>query len=145
MSKIMPVLVLLLIVSGNLANAQCKTFAKKNCLPELGSFTHDGNYHATTLTVGEEAELFKTFYSDIQYRLAVVGAENLPAVEFTVIDANKNILFASKEADYPKTWDFRLESSQQLRFVIKVTSLDVREEIPPAGCVAIMFGFRIKD
>lgn len=123
------------------ANAQCKGFAKKICRAELGSYTHDGNYHAAILVEGEEAELYKTFYSDQEYRVAICGSENLPAVEFKVMDANKNILYSNSEDDYSRTWDFTLESSQQLKLVIKVTTFDQLSDDPASGCVAIMFGF----
>jgi len=142
--RITAILILLVIASGITANGQCKAFARNICLPELGSYVHDGNYHATTLLEGEEAELYKTFYSDMEYRLAVCGDETLPPVEFIVIDANKNILFSNKNSNYVKTWDFRLESSQQLRIVIKVKSSGQQGETPDRGCVALMFGFKIK-
>ncbi len=142
--KITPVLILLIIASGSNVNGQCKAFAKRTCLPELGSYTHDGNYHATVLSEGEEAELYKTFYSDMEYRLSLCGDESLPPVEFTVLDVNRNILFSSKEANNTKTWDFKLQSSQQLRIIIKVPSSGQQSGTPASGCVAIMFGFKIK-
>ncbi len=52
-------------------NGQCKAFAKRTCLPELGFYTHDGNYHATVLSEGEEAELYKTFL--FRYGIPPVG------------------------------------------------------------------------
>ncbi|MCK7536376.1 MAG: hypothetical protein MZV63_38050 [Marinilabiliales bacterium] len=52
-------------------NAQCKAFAKKVAFLNLGAYTHDGNYHAAVLVEGEEAELYKTFYSDMEYRVAI--------------------------------------------------------------------------
>ncbi len=136
---------LLLILSPQNTDAQCKAFARQSCLPSLESFTHDGNYHATTLAAGEEAELYKTFYSGMEYRLAVCGAENLPPVEFRVLDANRNVIYSNKESDYAGTWDFRLESSQQLKIVIKIGSAGAQATTPPSGCVAIMFGFRLKQ
>jgi len=139
-----PILILLIAAWGLSVNGQCKAFAKRTCLPELGSYIHDGNYHATVLSEGEEAELYKTFYSDMEYRLSICGDEALPAVQFTVIDAEKKILFSSKESNNAKTWDFKLESSQQLRLVIKVSSSGQQGGIPATGCVAIMFGFKIK-
>jgi hypothetical protein len=84
-------------------NAQCKAFAKRTCLPELGSYTHDGNYHAALLVEGEEAELFKTFYSDMDYRVAICGEDKLPSVEFKILDANKNVLYSSREANFVRT------------------------------------------
>jgi hypothetical protein len=143
-SRIIPTLALLLVVSTLNVNAQCKAFAKKVCIPELGAYTHDGNYHAAILVEGEEAELYKTFYSDMEYRVSVCGEEKLPQVEFKVLDANKNVLYSNKDAKYAKTWDFKLESSQQLKLVVKVNSFNSAEATPASGCVAIMFGFKIK-
>jgi hypothetical protein len=141
--KIIPVLALILFTSSNNADAQCKAFARKVCLPELGAFTHDGNYHAAVLVEGEEAELYKTFYSDMDYKVAICGEEKLPDIEFTVLDASKNVLYSNKDANYAKTWEFRLESSQQLKLLIKVNSSNKPGDAPSSGCVSIMFGFKI--
>ncbi len=136
--------VILLIAFGGYASAQCKTFAKKECLPNLAGYTHDGNYHAAVLVEGEEAELYKTFYSDMNYRVSIVGDGKLPDIEFRVLDSNKNVLYTNKDKNYASTWDFKLESSQQLKFLIKVPSATRSGQPPSSGCVAIMFGFRLK-
>jgi hypothetical protein len=65
-------------------------------------------------------------------------------VEFKVLDANKNVLYSNKEKDYAKTWDFKLQSSQQLKLVVKVSSFNKPGDTPASGCVAIMFGFKMK-
>lgn len=142
--RIVPVITLLILGISFNAGAQCKAFAKKVCLPELGSYTHDGNYHAAILVEGEEAELYKTFYSDMDYRVAICGEDKIPNVEFRVLDANKNVLYSNKDHDYAKTWDFKLQSSQQLKLVVKVASFNKPGETPASGCVAIMFGFKTK-
>jgi len=142
--KVLPVLAILFAVNALNADAQCKAFAKKVCLPELGSYTHDGNYHAAILVEGEEAELYKTFYSDMEYRVAICGEEKLSDIEFRILDANKNVLYSDKDAKYAKTWDFKLQSSQQLKLVVKVLSSNQPGETPESGCVSIMFGFKIK-
>ncbi len=142
--KIIPILALFILGSSINVNGQCKAFAKKVCLPELGSYTHDGNYHAAVLVEGEEAELYKTFYSDMDYRVAICGEDKLPDVEFKILDSNKNVLYSNKDAGYAKTWDFKLQSSQQLKLVVKVTSFNQSGEVPASGCVAIMFGFKMK-
>lgn len=142
--RIIPVLALFLFATTVNVEAQCKAFAKKVCLPELGTYTHDGNYHAAVLVEGEEAELYKTFYSDMDYRIAVCGEEKLPDIEFRIMDANKNVLYSNKDANYAKTWDFKLQSSQQLKLIIKVTSLNKSGDTPESGCVSIMFGFKMK-
>ena len=142
--RIIPVLALFIIATTVNVEAQCKAFAKQVCLPELGNYTHDGNYHAAILVEGEEAELYKTFYSDMDYRVAICGEEKLPNIEFRILDASKNVLYSNKDSNYARTWDFRLQSSQQLKLVIKVTSFNKPGETPASGCVSIMFGFKVK-
>jgi hypothetical protein len=142
--RIIPVLALFIIATTVNVEAQCKAFAKKVCLPELGTYTHDGNYHAAVLVEGEEAELYKTFYSDMDYRVAICGEDKLPNIEFKILDANKNVLYSNKDANYARVWDFKLQSSQQLKLVIKVNSLNKPGDTPASGCVSIMFGFKVK-
>jgi len=125
-------------------NAQCKNFAKKICLPELGDYIHDGNFNAAVLTEGEEAELYKTFYSNTNYRIAICGSDVLPNVEFRVIDADKNVLYTNKDKGFARTWDFKLEASQQLKIVVKVHPTGKSSEEVASGCVAIMFGLKEK-
>lgn len=139
------ILALFFIAAALTANGQCKAFAKQTCLPELGAYTHDGNYHAARLAEGEEAELFKTFYSEMEYRMVVCGEETLKQVEFTVYDTDNNILFSNKQANYAKAWDFKLEASQQLRILIRANSAGSQGTSPANGCVSIMFGFKIKE
>lgn len=141
-TKFLPVLAIFIFAVSFDTSAQCKAFAKKTVLPGLGSYTHDGNYHAAVLVEGEEAELYKTFYSDMEYRVSVAGDEKIPSVEFTVVDADRNVLFTNRNKD-TGTWDFKLESSQQLRLIVKVPSAGKSTEAPASGCVAIMFGFKI--
>ena len=141
--RTLPILAIFVFAIGGSANAQCKAFAKKECLSELQNYTHDGNYHAAVLVEGEEAELYKTFYSDMEYRVAIVGESTLPAVEFKVLDINKNVLYSNKEHNNATTWDFKLQSSQQLKIVVKVSSFNKAGDTPASGCVAIMFGFKM--
>ena len=122
--------------------AQCKGFAKKLCKVELDPYIHDGNYHAAILTIGEEAELYKTFYSDTDYRITVCGSDALPDIEFRIIDSDRNVLYTNKSKDYLRSWDFRLETSQQLKIFVKVPPAEGMPDDVVSGCVAIMFGFQ---
>jgi hypothetical protein len=142
--KIASVLGLLLIISFS-AYGQCKTFAKNSCKPNLSPFIHDGNYNAAILTEGEEAELYKTFYSGQTYRIAICGSETLPNIEFKVIDSENNILYDNSTNDYSPTWDFKTPTSQQLKIYIRVPASGKDIEDISSGCVAIMFGFKDED
>jgi hypothetical protein len=142
--QILLVAVLLSLVTTGETNAQCKGFAKSLCKKELGAYLHDGNYHAAVLVEGEEAELYKTFYSDLEYRVAICAADGLPPVEFSVLDATGKVLYSNKENELSGVWDFKVEASQQLKIIVKVTTFGTRNELPASGCVAIMFGFKTK-
>ena len=142
--QILLVTVLLSLITSGETNAQCKGFAKSLCKKELGAYLHDGNYHAAILVEGEEAELYKTFYSDMEYRVAICGADGLPPIEFTVYDATGKVLYSNKDKELSGIWDFKLEASQQLKLMVKVTTFGTRNELPVSGCVAIMFGFKTK-
>lgn len=147
MKQIIQTIILALLLShigGGEAAAQCKGFAKSLCKKELGAYLHDGNYHAAVLVEGEEAELYKTFYSDLDYRLVICGADGLPPIEFTVVDATGKELYSNREGGLTNIWDFKLEASQQLKIMIKVTTFGIKDELPASGCVAIMFGFKAK-
>ena len=124
--------------------AQCKGFAKNLCKLDLHPYIHDGNYHAAILTEGEEAELYKTFYSDQEYRIGICGSDNMGDIEFTVYDASKNVLYTNKDKNYGRTWDFKLQTSQQLKISVKVPPNSDTAAEPEQGCVAIMFGFKAK-
>jgi hypothetical protein len=130
--------VVLLVGIHGKADGQCKAFARRVCKLDLEHFIHDGNYHAAILTEGEDAELYKTFYADQTYRIAIC-ADILPAIEFKVMDIQRNILYNNRENDFSNTWDFRLESSQQLMISISVPGSEPGSE-PGSGCVAILFG-----
>ena len=144
MKKYLPYFITLIVVTVLTlpVQAQCKGFAKNLCKSELAGYTHDGNYHAAILTEGEEAELYKTFYSGQKYRLAVCGSEILPAIEFQVVDAYKNVLYDNRQNNNAGVWDFTLESSQQLKVIVKVPASGTKAEYPESGCVSIMFGFQ---
>ena len=146
MKRILQVLFIIILIAAvnPFVGAQCKGFAKKICKLELIPFIHDGNYHAAILTEGEEAELYKTFYSGQDYRIAVCGSDALGVIEFQVIDGYKNVLFDNREQNNVRLWDFKLESSQQLKVTIKVPVGTGESEYPASGCVAIMFGFKEK-
>ena len=80
----------------------------------------------------------------MDYRVSICGEDKLPEVEFRVLDANKNVLYSNKDANYAKTWDFKLQSSQQLKILVKVHPSGKSAEEVVSGCVAIMFGFKMK-
>ena len=123
-------------------NAQCKQFAKNTCKPGLSPYQHDGNYDAAALLVeGEVAEMYKTFHSDIDYRIGVCSSNNLSPIHFKVMHPmTREVYYDNSEHDFDWKWDLKLESSQQLMIEVTVPVSDENADVPEEGCVTVMIG-----
>lgn len=123
-----------------LANAQCVNYARKFGKEKLGSYRHDGNYNATTLSEGEKAEIYKVFFSGQRYRVAISKVENLPPIHFRILDKSGNVLFDNEKHSFELVWDFEVESTQTLIVEMVVQETEGGNDESMSGCVAIMFG-----
>jgi len=133
---------LAMVVSSQNALAQCKTFVKGNCLPQLTPYIHDGNYQAVIMGEGEEAEVYKTIFAGQSYRLIVCVDPMLPTVEFVVSDIRRNILFDNRKNGNVKIWDFKLDGSQQIKITIRIPKSQKQgsgEKELMFGCVGVLF------
>ena len=135
------IVILVVLLTPFLGMSQCKNFAKKTCKLELLPYVHDGIYNATILSEGETAELYKTFYSGQQYRIAICAADELPPVQFQIMDGDRHVIYDNKKDDFAKHYDFKLQSSQQLIISIQVQTKDELANKIMSGCVAVMVGF----
>jgi len=138
----MSAFLLAMVFSSQNALAQCKTFVKSSCLPQITPYIHDGNYQAVIMSEGEEAEVYKTIFSGQSYRLIVCVDDLLPNVEFVVSDIRRNILFDNRKNGNVKLWDFKPEASQQIKVTIRIPKSQKqgtgdRELI--VGCVGVLF------
>lgn len=136
------VLVVSFLLLGTFSYGQCRTFAKNDCKPSLDPYVHDGIFNATELGEGESAELYKTFYSNQNYRIAICGDSQLPKIKFSIMDADRNVLFTNAKHSFKRVWDFKMEASQQLIISIEVETADDKVSDETArGCVAVLVGF----
>ena len=125
------------------ADAQCKRFTQKNCLPALSPYTNNGQINSTTLHEGDSASMNMTFYSLLEYRLMVCTHPVLgEGAFFRVKDDGGEILYSS-EGKSPNYWDFRVNSTQDLRIDVVIPEDQERvTDMPPSGCVSIVLGFK---
>jgi len=123
-------------------NAQCKSIVKNSCVPKLHPYIHDGSFQAVIMTVGEEAEVYKTIFAGQKYRLYVCVDNFLPNVEFVVSDIRRNILFDNRKHNNVKTWDFKPDASQQIKVTIRIPKNTKQSEASEiiSGCVGVLFG-----
>ena len=129
----------LMIFSSSVVNAQCRVFVRNTCVPELRPYIHDGSYQAVMMGEGEEAEVYKTIFAGQQYRLFVCVDNTLPNVEFVVSDTRRNILFDNRRNNNVNFWNFKPESSQQIKVTIRVPRSQRQGEMAH-GCVGVLFG-----
>ena len=123
--------------------AQCKSFVKTSCLPQLAPYLHDGSYQAVIISEGEEAEVYKAVFAGQQYRLFVCIDDVLPNVEFVVSDIRRNILFDNRKNGNVKIWDFKPEASQQIKITVRIPKPKKEgsfEKEIVFGCIGVLFG-----
>ena len=137
--KTLPVFLLFFILPI-LTNAQCEQFAKQNIWKtKLYPYIHDGIYNTQKLTQGETVELYKTFFSGQDYRILICADNNLPKIEFKILDVNRNIIFDNKENNLSNIWDFYFNTNLQTIISIHVpANNNVNKQL---GCVAILIGY----
>ncbi|MCB0794417.1 MAG: hypothetical protein KDB88_06740, partial [Flavobacteriales bacterium] len=86
-----------------LAGAQCRSFAKNKCIPQLAPYKFNESFNAAQMAPGDEAEVNLTFYSGQQYRVMVCPHPILGEVNWKLVDGSNQILFESL-ADQPKAY-----------------------------------------
>lgn len=141
-------LILLLILGGlfsSSADAQCKRFTKKYCLPTLTPYTHNGKLISSTFFPGEKADLELTFNAGKSYRILVCSQDLIGQVKFIVMDKTRKILYKSKEGETNPYWDFKMATTQDLIIQVDIPAQEKsnqKNNIMPKGCVSIMIGFK---
>ncbi|MFN3341138.1 MAG: hypothetical protein ACK40M_00475 [Flavobacteriales bacterium] len=123
------------------ADAQCKSYVKRNCRPELTPYLHNGQVNNAILVPGDKAELLLTFFAGQEYRLMICSMPVLGAVSFRVLDSDRNPIYESKKNPSQNYFDFKVASTQQLIVEINVPEAKNNNDIVPEGCVSILIGF----
>ena len=140
--KIKFVIIALTIVLPFSVYAQCKNIAKKQCMPKLAPYTHNGQLNSSTLLAGQTAELELTFNSGLEYRVLVCSSEVLGKASFKLIDVEKNVVFNSSDFNNSEFWDFNVESTQQFTLEVNIPKTESPNDIVPSGCVSVLVGFK---
>lgn len=127
---------------SNEADAQCKSYAKRQCRPALAPYVHNGQVNNAVLVPGDKAELLLTFFAGQEYRLMVCGMPVLGAVSFRILDSDRNMIYESKKNPSQNYFDFKVASTQQLIVEINVPEAKSPNGIVPEGCVSVLIGFK---
>lgn len=122
-----------------LTSAQCTSFTKKKCMPELLPYIHNGQMNTVNLLPGESASTRASFYSGQDYRILVCPNKILENVYFEVRNSDDEMVYSSKESK-KEDWKFNVASTQELTINVFVPKTDA--DNPQAGCVAVLIGFK---
>lgn len=132
------------LLLSSAAFAQCKGFERKECLPKLAPYTHNGQLNRTTLFEGQAAEMLMTFYSGQKYKILICAQDVLEGVKFRLLDMNKLVVFSSTENGNPDSWEFKVETTQQfiIQVVIPKPEDKLNSDMLASGCVSVLVGFQ---
>jgi len=127
------------------ANAQCKRYTKKYCLPSLSPYMHNGQLTSAILNPGDSADVEMTFNAGKEYRILVCNQEQIGKVQFKILDKSRKILYKSDPESHHPFWDFKVENTQQ--FIIQLTVPPMvknvqKLDLVPNGCVSLLVGFK---
>lgn len=136
------ILTALILLLPSVIFSQCKNVAKRDCLPKLTPYSHNGQVNSTVLMAGETAELEITVNSRLDYRILVCVSPILGKGYFKLIDMDKKVVYDSQKSDTPELWDFNVESTQQFTLEVSVPKSTSPNNIIPSGCATVLVGFK---
>lgn len=127
------------------ANAQCKRYTKKDCLPSLSPYIHNGQLTSAVLYPGDSADVAMTFNAGKEYRIIVCNQEQIGNVQFKILDKARKVLYKSDSEVHNPVWDFKVENTQQFIIQLTVPAMEKstqKTNLVPNGCVALLVGFK---
>lgn len=130
------------LLMASAAQAQCRSFAKNKCVPELAPYKFNESFNGAQLAPGEEAEVNLTFFSGQEYRVLVCAHPILGEVNWKLVDSNNKMIFESLADQPKKNFDFKAASTTQMKVVVWVPPMKGKSDMVHVGCVAIMLGFK---
>jgi hypothetical protein len=138
-------LLLTSVVICNDANAQCKRYTKKYCLPSLSPYHHNGQLTSAILNPGDSADVEMTFSAGKEYRVLICNQEQIGKVQFKVLDKSRKILYKSDPGQANPHWDFKVTNTQQFTIQLTVPPMEKSNQktnLMPNGCVSLLVGFK---
>lgn len=135
-------LIIVSLFSMSETQAQCLNFAKTKGFTELDTsiYVPEGRLNALPLSEGDKMDVYKAFFRGRTYKVVVVGADNMPPVEFKVSNFQREVLFDSSKKPGSNSWTFESESNQNLIISVKVPPASSGGK-PKQGCIAVIVGF----
>lgn len=125
----------------NKSNAQCIDLVKHKGFTYLDTskYIPEARFNALPLREGDDVDIYKSFFKGRNYRIVVVGAENMPKLNFKVTNFQRQTLYDSNITKM-ESWDFISDKNQNLIISVEVPKAE-KDKKPESGCVAVVVGF----
>ena len=122
-------------------NAQCIDLVKTKGFTYLDTskYIPEARFNALPLREGDDVDIYKSFFKGRTYRIVVVGAENMPKLNFKVTNFQRQTLYDSNITKM-ESWDFVSDKNQNLIISVEVPKAE-KDKKPESGCVAVIIGF----
>jgi hypothetical protein len=134
---------ILLVLGAASVSAQCRTYAQKKCVPELGDYRPNGSLYANYLENGQEIQLNLVLIGGQKYRLLHCHKEGLGQVWIQLFDHKGKVVFDNSEHNFATTWDFSVQTTQE--FSVKTFISGVGEHDQAArSCGVLLLGNKFK-
>ena len=136
------ILLLTILLSASISNAQCKRLAKKN-VEGLDPFTYNGQVNSTIMTEGESASVMISFQAGVEYRLLACGDRFFENIKMEVFDENENLIYSNEDHDFADSWDFELDEARNLivKIIVPISEMG-NQDIAYRGCIALLVGMK---
>ncbi len=139
--KHITIIALFIFSSYSSTNAQCIDLVKSKGFTYLDTskYIPEARFNALPLRQGDDVDIYKSFFKGRSYRIVVVGAENMPKLNFKVTNFQRQVLYDSNITK-EESWDFVSDKNQNL--IISVEVPDAKDKAKKeSGCVAVVVGF----
>ncbi len=131
----------LFFMSGSAAQAQCIDLVKTKGFTYLDTskYIPEARFNALPLREGDDVDIYKSFFKGRTYRIVVVGADNMPKLNFKVTNFQRQVLYDSNITK-EESWDFVSDKNQNLIISVQVPKAE-KDKKPQSGCIAVIVGF----
>ena len=123
------------------SKAQCIDLVKTKGFTYLDTskYIPEARFNSLPLREGDDVDIYKSFFKGRNYRIVVVGAENMPKLNFKVTNFQRQVLYDSNITK-EESWDFISDKNQNLIISVEVPKAE-KDKKPQSGCIAVVIGF----
>ena len=133
----------ILFINLKTIDAQCLDFVKTKGFKILDTekYIPEGRFDAMMLSEGDNLSVYKSFFRGKTYRVVVIGAKNLPALNFQIKTMQGQVIYDNTTHGKINHWNYTSDRNQNLMVYVEIPSAYGTK--PETGCVAVVLGYEM--